>query len=336
MKKYIFFLWLAFLLIIAPAAFGQTVSGVITMNFDLSAQPHGRVVKLWLPYPVSDANQDITEVRISGNYARVAVYTDKVFQTPMLFVSWDKKATSRRLTFSFAARRKAVIRRDFPTKEAAWDPRDYALYLAPTSLAPFNRRITALAAKITKGKRGVLAKARAVYDWTVDHTYRNPKTRGCGKGDVCKLLQNPGGKCADISSVFVALARAAGVPARDVFGIRMGKKPTQDITTWQHCWAQFYLPSYGWVPVDPADVRKKMLVEKLKLHDPKTREYREYFWGGIDAYRIRLSSGRDLILNPRQHGGPVNYLMYPFAQVGSTTLDWLDPATFKYTITYRR
>ncbi len=46
--------------------------------------------------------------------------------------------------------------------------------------------------------------------------------------------------------------------------------------------------------------------------------------------------GRDLILNPPQQGGPVNYLMYPFAQVGETTLDWLDPATFKYTITYRQ
>ncbi len=79
-----------------------------------------------------------------------------------------------------------------------------------------------------------------------------------------------------------------------------------------------------------------MLVEKLKLDDPKTREYREYFWGGVDAYRIRLSGGRDLILNPPQAGGPVNYLMYPFAQVGGKTIDWLDPATFKYTLLYHQ
>jgi transglutaminase-like putative cysteine protease len=182
----------------------------------------------------------------------------------------------------------------------------------------------------------VLEKAKAVYDWTVENTYRDPNTLGCGVGDVYRLLKNPGGKCADISSIYVAIARAAGVPSREIFGIRMGKKPVEDITTWQHCWAQFYLPGYGWVSIDPADVRKMMLVENLKISDPKTVAYREYFWGSVDPYRIKLSEGRDLILNPPQAGQPVNYLMYPFAQVGSRTLDWLDPATFKYTIKYQQ
>ena len=76
--------------------------------------------------------------------------------------------------------------------------------------------------------------------------------------------------------------------------------------------------------------------EYLKLGDAKTNQYRDYFWGGLDAYRIKLSEGKDLTLNPPQHGAQVNYLMYPFAQIGTTTLDWLDPATFKYTITYEK
>ena len=79
-----------------------------------------------------------------------------------------------------------------------------------------------------------------------------------------------------------------------------------------------------------------MLMKKLKIDDQKTKEYREYFWGGIDPYRIRLGEGRDLILNPRQYGENVNYLMYPFAQVGETTLDWLDPKSFKYSIIYNQ
>ncbi len=336
MKKITLYMILAAFLALVPRAQAKSVSGLINQDFDLSQQPQGQEVKLWLPYPVTDGDQTISQVKISGDYAEAAVYTDRTFKTPMLYARWDQAAKSRKLSFSFQAERQEVSRRDFPASEGVWDKADYAQYLAPTSLAPFNQEITTLAAKITKGKTGVLAKARAIYDWTVENTYRNPDTRGCGKGDVCRLLKDPGGKCADISSVFIALARAAGVPSREVFGIRMGKKETQDISTWQHCWAEFYLPGYGWVVVDPADVRKMMLVEKLTLDDQKIKETREYFWGGIDPYRIRLSEGRDLILNPVQQGEPVNYLMYPFAQAGATTLDWLDPATFKYSLAYHQ
>ncbi|MGA7828807.1 MAG: transglutaminase-like domain-containing protein [Geobacteraceae bacterium] len=319
---------------IAAIAAPKTHSGTVTVAVDLSAGEQGKEAELWLPYPVSDSDQTISDVRISGDFDQSAVYTDNVNSTPMLYAKWDSTAKSRKLTFSFKAERKEVIRRDFPAKETAWDPADYQKYLRGTSRAPLNGEIRKLAAKITAGKKTVLEKAKAIYDWTCENTYRNPKTRGCGEGNVFCLLQNPGGKCADISSVFVALARAAGVPSRDVFGIRLGKHDTDVITTWQHCWAEFYLPGYGWVPVDPADVRKAMLKENLSLKDAKTKAYREYFWGGIDPYRVKLSTGRDLILNPRQPGEPLNYLMYPFARIGDKILDWLDPVSFTYTITY--
>ncbi|MSN27435.1 MAG: transglutaminase [Geobacter sp.] len=315
-------------------ALAKERSGTISMTFDLSGHETKDAAELWIPYPVSDKDQDITGISISGDYAASAVYADSTYSTPMLYARWEKGSASRKLTFSFKAKRNEVLRRDFPAKEAAWDPADYALYLQATRLGPVNGEVGQLAAKITAGKKTVLEKARAIYDWTCDNTYRDPKTRGCGAGDVCLLLKNPGGKCADIHSVFVALARAAGVPAREVFGIRMGKKEREDVSTWQHCWAEFYLPGYGWVPVDAADVRKAMLTENLKLDDVKTAGYRAYYWGGIDPYRVKLSTGRDLTLNPPQSGDPVNYLMYPFAQIGGKTIDWLDPATFKYSIIY--
>jgi len=120
-----------------------------------------------------------------------------------------------------------------------------------------------------------------------------------------------------------------------VFGTRQGRETATDIATWQHCWAEFYLPGHDWMPVDPADVTKMMFKGGLTRDDPKTEYYRDYFWGGVDPYRIKLGEGRDLILNPAHAGEPVNYLMYPFAQVGTRTLDWLAPETFTYKITYR-
>ncbi len=78
------------------------------------------------------------------------------------------------------------------------------------------------------------------------------------------------GKCADLNALYVGLARAAGLSARDVYGIRvatsdLGYKSlgpsTENITKAQHCRAEVYLSGYGWVPVDPADVRKVVLEE---------------------------------------------------------------------------
>ncbi len=323
-------------LILAGTSLAETVDGTITLKVDLSAQPAEEPIRLWLPYPTSDKNQDITNIALSGDYARSAVYTDKTFGSPMLYAEWDVGSKSRTLSLAFDAQRAEIVRPELPSQPAPWTPADHALFLRPTKKAPLTDDLQQLADEITAGKTTVLEKARAIYDWTVDHTYRDPETRGCGTGDVRALLNDPGGKCADISSIYIALCRAAGVPAREVLGIRMGKEPVQDVTTWQHCWAEFHLPGTGWVSVDPADVRKKMLIEKLELADPKTDAYREYFFGGVDAYRVKLGLGRDILLNPEPAGGPINYLMYPFAQVGERPLDWLEPETFKYTITYTR
>lgn len=325
----------AMFLIWATTAWAGSRGGTVIMEFDLSSHK-GEEARLWIPYPVSDKDQLITDVKIASDCAETGIYTDRAFEQPMLFARWDKNARDCKLTFSFAVQREEVIRRDLPSKETPWDPADYTEYLKPTSLGPTNGTVKKLADQITSGKTTVQGKAKAIYDWVCSNMYRDPAANGCGAGDVCSLIvQKRGGKCVDIHSVFVTLARAAGVPSREVFGIRLGQKDGDNITTSQHCWAEFFLPGYGWVPVDPADVRKAMLTEKLELNDPRTNQLKAYYWGGIDPLRVKLSMGRDLILNPSHKGTPVNYLMYPFAQVGDKTLDWLKPDTFKYRITYR-
>ncbi|NOX25918.1 MAG: transglutaminase domain-containing protein, partial [Deltaproteobacteria bacterium] len=259
----LFWVVMALALTSVPPVFAKTAAGIIKMDFDLSAQPATKEVRLWIPYPVSSQYQNITDVKIKGDFARSAVYADKKYQDPILYAEWPAGAKSRRLTFSFKAVRQEVARRDFPATATAWNPADYAMWLAPSSLGPIDGPVKTLAVSIVRGKTTVLAKAKAIYDWTCDNMYREPKTIGCGLGDVLALLKTPGGKCTDIHSVFVALCQASGVPAREIFGIRLGKKPVQDISKWQHCWAEFFLPGYGWVPVDPADVRKLMLKRKL-------------------------------------------------------------------------
>lgn len=322
-------------LTITTAASAASRSGVVSLDVDLSAHDMDKEAKLWIPYPVTDRHQNVGDIKISGDFASSGVYTDSTYGTPILYAQWPANVKSRKLSFSFSVDRQEIRQTNLPTKEPAWNRADYAEYLKPTSLGPIDGEVKKLADSITKGKQTVLEKARAIYDWCCSNMYRDPNTVGCGKGDVCALLQKPGGKCTDISSVYIALCRAAGVPAREVFSVRLGKKAVEDITTYQHCWAEFFLPGYGWVAADPADVRKAMLVEKLELDSPKAKEYREFFWGGIDSYRVVLAIGRDVVLNPPQAGAPLNTFGYPYAEVGGKVIDFYQPKNFVYTYSFK-
>ena len=322
-------------LIAGSAWGGGQRAGIVTLEVDLSAQAAGKEARLWIPYPTSDQNQTVNDIKVTGNFASSGVYTDPTHGTPMLYAEWPREAATRKLEFSFHVERKEIAQRNLPGKEPKWNRSDYAEFLQPTSRGPLDGDVKKLADRITKGKSTNLLKAKAIYDWTVENMYRDPNTKGCGLGDVCELLRKPGGKCTDISSVFIALCRASGVPAREVFSIRLGKKAEEDITTYQHCWAEFFVPGFGWVTADPADVRKAMLVEKLELSDPKAKEYRSYFWGGIDAYRVVLAKGRDLKLNPPQAGAPLNTFGYPYAEIDGKTIDFYDPKSFVYRYTFR-
>jgi transglutaminase-like putative cysteine protease len=222
-----------------------------------------------------------------------------------------------------------------------------ARYLQANDHIPTDGIVKETSSQIVKGARTDVEKARAIYEWVVDNTFRDAKTRGCGTGDVRFMLENKvyGGKCADLNALYVALARAEGLPARDVYGIRtagskLGYKSLGrsggDITNAQHCRAEVYLGGYGWVPVDPADVRKVVLEEDggKKIDDPMVVAARKRLFGSWEMNWLAYNTAQDVAL-PGSTKGKVTFLMYPQAETAQGRLDSLDPASFKYTILSR-
>lgn len=293
--------------------------GAVTFQVSLNAPADAKNVKLWVPYPMSDKNQDITVVSVNGNYVGMGVYREPKDGASALYAEWNAPAKDRTLTYTFTIKRKEAVARDFPKNELPLPAEELKQSLDNSHLGDSEKRVKEIAAEITKGKKTILEKSRAVYDWVVDNMRRDPNVKGCGTSDIERLLNEKAGKCADIHSVYIALCRAAGVPARDVFGIRMPKDKEGDITKFQHCWAEFYLPGYGWVVVDPADVLKFKLEKNPSPEELKAK--REYFFGAVDESRIALNSGEHIMLNPPQSGGPFLYFMYPYAEVDGKPLN---------------
>jgi len=223
---------------------------------------------------------------------------------------------------------------------------DLQYFTRPTKLLPTDGIVKQTSTEITKGATADLDKARAIYEWIVENTARNPKTRGCGTGDIRFMLETGDltGKCGDISSLYVGLARAAGLPARDAFGIRVAKSElgytslgisSEKVTKAQHCRAEVYLHDHGWVPVDPADVRKVMLEEPpghRSLDDDMVKRARERLFGSWEMNWVAFNFAHDVAL-PGSTEKPVPFLMYPQAETEDGRVDSYDPDAFKYEIT---
>jgi transglutaminase-like putative cysteine protease len=228
------------------------------------------------------------------------------------------------------------------------DHADLNHFLKPTKLLPTDGIVKETANEITKGANTDVEKARAIYEWIVDNTFRDPKVRGCGRGDVRFMLETGdlGGKCADLNALYVGLARASGLPARDVYGIRVAKSEfgykslgasSEKVTKAQHCRAEVYLTGFGWVPVDPADVRKVVLEEppgNRPLSDEMVATARKRLFGSWEMNWMAYNFAQDVEL-PGSSGTTLPFLMYPQAQTAEGTLDSLDPDNFKYEITAR-
>jgi len=223
---------------------------------------------------------------------------------------------------------------------------EHVFWTAPTPSTPTDGIVRETAGRITAGKTTPRERLRALYDWVVDTTWRDPETPGCGTGDVAAMLRTGqfGGKCADINGLMVALARSIGIPARDVYGCRVAESRVfpslgrgGDVSGAQHCRAEAYLDDSGWVPLDPADVRKVVLEQKLPLDSQEVRALRERLFGSWEMNWVGYNSATDLVLPGAAEGRRPNFpfLMYPCAFTTSGQPNCLDPAHFQYQITAR-
>jgi transglutaminase-like putative cysteine protease len=312
------------------------------------AQPAGSV-QAWVPVPAVDEPDWFRPMgsEWKTNAATAAIARDPKYGAEMVYAQWPAgdAAPVVEVVSRFATRDRAVDLMA-PGNPPKLEDDERALYTAPTALIPTDGIVKETVEKIVGGADGQLAKARAIYAWIVDNTFRDPKVRGCGLGDIKAMLEtgNLGGKCADLNALYVGLARAAGLPARDVYGLRVAASrfgykslgpSTEVVTKAQHCRAEVYLDGFGWVPVDPADVRKVVLEEppgNLALDDPKVVAARHSLFGSWEMNWLAYNTAHDLAL-PGAQGPEVGFLMYPQAEVAGVLLDCLDPDNFKYTIT---
>ena len=308
--------------------------------------PQG-ATRVWLPIPCIDSDyQRSLESSFSSN-GKTQRMADGRSGAQMLYAEFAASEVNPfvELTSRVQTQSRAV---DWSTTGGAREDADTLQHWTqPTALIPTDGIVRKTALEATRGAHTDVQKVRKIYDWIVANTYREPKVRGCGEGDIKTMLEtgNLGGKCADLNALFVGLSRAVGVPARDLYGVRLapssfgykalGANPA-GLQRAQHCRSEVFLKGHGWVAMDPADVAKVMREEtpqwiKSTRGDVVAPVNRALF-GGWEGNWMAYNSAADVLL-PHSSGDKLGFLMYPAAENAGGRLDPYSPDDFRYQIT---
>ncbi len=275
-------------------------------GFTVKNVPAAERVRVWFPAAHSDEYQDVRIISAKGDLplkkTRESRFGNEIYYAD---VSKSKSGdlhfevvydVTRREHLSLGMNHPRLINASLSKKESEQ-------YLAADKLVPITGRPAELAAQVVAGETTQMNKARAIYDYVFTNMRYDKTGNGWGHGDVLYACDAKKGNCTDFHSLFIAMARSQGIPARFEIGFPLPSDKNSGEVAGYHCWAEFFNPQNGWIPVDISEAWK---------HPEK----KDYFFGAHDDNRVQFAIGRDLRLSPPQQGEPLNYLIYPYVEIG--------------------
>lgn len=275
----------------------------ITYKFSINDIPEnaGRI-QAWVPVPPTNEHQTLYNLDVMGNWSYRIVEEPEYNNRFLIFESDDMQLSGSRIELSikFHVMRHAVQTLQQKAQDAR-NPNKLQRYLAPDRLIPIDGKIAEEAFLVAGNVPTLLKKARLLYDNIVNTFVYDKSGTGWGRGDAVYACNIRRGNCTDFHSLFIGQSRALGIPARFIMGLPLPINKTKGAIPGYHCWAEFYLPEKGWLPIDASEAGK-------------FPEKKEMLFGGLDENRIAFTVGRDIKL-PGSAAEPVNFSIYPHVEI---------------------
>jgi transglutaminase-like putative cysteine protease len=281
----------------APASAPSTRDFTFHDGMTITGLAPGKRARIWLPMAYTNEDQMVSVI---SKPAEARETIEPAYGNHLLYLERSAGADGTiSLECTFHVKRREVIGAGPEKPGAAEEARRF---LAADAKVPVGGKgMALLAGKVLP--TDAIALGRVLYDAVDDHLQYRKDKPGWGTGDSNWAYDSGFGNCTDFHSLFISLSRAEHLPAKFEIGFLLGPPSTSDAQVpGYHCWAKFKPPGKGWVPVD---------ISEANQHPTE----RDLDFGTLTPNRVMFTLGRDLELNPRQAGGPVNFLVYPYVEV---------------------
>ena len=205
-------------------------------------------VRVWVPLPSTDEFQTISEVRLEApvrvRMRREERYGDR-YAYFMINSSRIQAPFEIRLTFHVVRYERRLDLASAIDPPSPF-PKGVAAFLQPDKFVPVDGAIASVARELTQGLASPLDKARSIYGYVVSTMRYDHAGSKAGSGDAARAFQSQSGNSADFHSLFIAMVRAAGIPARFQIGFLLPDGHEEGALAGYHSWAEFYVNGLGW------------------------------------------------------------------------------------------
>jgi hypothetical protein len=266
------------------------------LKLDHSKLPPYQKIQSWIPFPINSASQNDVQL-ISAQPANAFLFPPKTDQEIGLIYSelnnHDNSGPILKLTFSFKTYE--ISPKIEPTQVGTYST-ESSLYQRYTQSEPHletSEEMQKLASLIIGEEKNPYLKAQKIYRWMLDNI------KFCYPSYPLVLSSSASHYAFDKKAgdstlqafLFTTLCRSAEIPARVVGGYQL--IPGHE-SPW--AWSEFYLPNYGWIPVDSAMAQTICLSTQLKIDQKK--QVQDYYFGHLDAYRLTINQTAPVPLYP--------------------------------------
>ena len=275
---------------VLPKRFRTTM----TVTTKTNAAPDGEIIRAWLPIPRRYPFQKDFALRSASPSAKEINSHDSSIRAALL----EQRARAGKpavfkIEYDYTAYGVRFEIKPEDIRPIDWNNPELAPFLRETTHVAFTPEIRKLSAEIVGAETNDFLKAKRCFDWIanqIKYSFATEYSTIRNLSEYCRTKRY--GDCGQEALLFITLCRLNGIPARWQSGWNTfpGGKDIHD-------WTEIYLAPHGWMPVDPYMGIWAMRYARTLTPEQK-REIRDFYFGGLDQWRMIANSDHCQTLSP--------------------------------------